>query len=137
MRIFLDANILYSATVPGSATARLLQSVLKHSSAVANDHVLQEARRNIAIKSPGQLSALGELEQRIEVSPGFVHLPECSVLPDKDHPVLCGAVASRCTHLWTSDRRHFGSLYGKVIHGTRVVSSIMLADELADLGWLR
>ena len=29
---------------------------------------------------------------------------------------------------WTSDRRHFGSLYGKTVEGVLIVSSIMLAD---------
>lgn len=32
--------------------------------------------------------------------------------------------------LLTSDRTHFGAFYGQTIAGVKVVSSIMLADEV-------
>ena len=102
---------------------------------VANRHVWEEAARNIERKRPELLQELGKLEGRL----GFVSQfsqTEFASIPEKDQPVIRGAVGSKCTHLWTSDRRHFGNLYGKEIHGTKIVSSIMLADELTDRGWL-
>ena len=57
------------------------------------------------------------------------------LLPDKDTPVLAGAAGAECTHLWTSDQRHFGRYYGTDLLGVRVVSSIGLADELLAAGW--
>ena len=48
-----------------------------------------------------------------------------------------GAVASRCSHLWTGDKRHFGSLYGRMIEGTKIASGVMVATDLSARGWLK
>lgn len=135
MRVFLDANILFSAADPLSATRRLLNTLFKHAAVVANRHVWEEAARNIERKRPALLPELGKLEGRLEFVSQFSRTGLAS-LPEKDQPVIRGALGSRCTHLWTSDLRHFGNLYGKEVHGTKIVSSIMLADELIDRGWL-
>lgn len=135
MRVFLDANVLFSAADPLSATRRLLNTLFKHVSVVANRHVWEEAARNIERKRPALLQELGELEGRLEFVSQFSQTGLASI-PEKDQPVIRGAVGSKCTHLWTSDLRHFGNLYGQEIHGTKIVSSIILADELIDRGWL-
>jgi hypothetical protein len=57
-------------------------------------------------------------------------LPPDLEIADRDKPILAGAIGAGCTHLWTSDRLHFGNLYGEVFHGVRIVSSIHMADEL-------
>lgn len=136
MRVFLDANILFSAADPHSATRRVLNVLFAHAAAVVvNRHVWEEAARNLARKRPALLSELQEMAGRLEFASQFSWsgLP---ALPDKDQPVIRGAIGSRCTHLWTSDRRHFGPLYGEEIHGAKIVSSFMLADELISCGWL-
>jgi len=56
-------------------------------------------------------------------------------MPDKDQLIIAGAMGAGCSHLWTNDARHFGSFYGRTIGRVRVVSSIMLAEELMDRGW--
>ena len=56
-------------------------------------------------------------------------------LPSEDLPILAAAVASGCTHLWTGDRRHFGTWYGRQLRGLTVVSATMLADRLVEQGW--
>jgi hypothetical protein len=38
--------------------------------------------------------------------------------------------------LSTGDKRHFGRLYGRTVHGTRIVSGAMLADEVLAMDWL-
>lgn len=43
---------------------------------------------------------------------------------------LLDIILSKCTHLWTGDKKHFPQLYGKTIHGVKIVSSIMLAEEI-------
>jgi hypothetical protein len=136
MRVFLDANILFSASAPESATRAVLNAILTHATAVTNRHAWEEARRNLEYKRPGQVAELQRLESQIEMTGLFAPVVGIS-LPDKDQPVLGSAVASRCTHLWTSDRRHFGALYGKTVGGTKVASSIALADELLLRGWLK
>lgn len=135
MRVFLDANILFSAADPLSATRRLLNALFNHAAVVANRHVWEEAERNIELKRPSLLHELGELEERLEFVSQFSQT-EFASIPEKDQPVIRGAIGSKCTHLWTSDLRHFGNFYGKEVHGTKIVSSIMLADELTNRGWL-
>jgi|GEM_PF-172111 len=134
MRVFLDANILFSAADPASASRQLLEGVLSHGEAVTNGHAWEEAWRNLDCKRPDLLDGLRDLASRIPQRHGAVPVPP-GLLPDKDVPVLAGAGALACTHLWTSDRRHFGSHYGKMLLGVRVVSSVMLADELLAAGW--
>lgn len=134
MKVFLDANILFSAADPKSATRRLLNTITQHGTAVTCPHAWEEARRNLALKRPQHLRGLDLLRARVEISLAFAE-PADAGLPDCDVPILAGARASQCTHLWTSDRRHFGRYYGKVIGGVQMVSSVMLADEVVRRGW--
>lgn len=134
MRVSLDANILFSAAAPDSPTRALLDIILRHAKAVTNEHAWEEARRNVERKRPHLIAALNNLKPRIEFTGNFKEVAH-SVLPDKDQPIIGGAVASRCSHLWTGDKRHFGPLYGRTIQGTRIVSGVMLANEVAAKGW--
>lgn len=134
MRVFLDANILFSAAAQNSPTRVLLDIILRHATAVTNQHAWEEARRNVEHKRPHLLTALNDLRPRLEFSGNFKEVVQ-PALPDKDQPIIGGAVASRCSHLWTSDKRHFGPLYGRTIQGTRIVSGVMLANEVAAKGW--
>jgi hypothetical protein len=59
----------------------------------------------------------------------FAYSPDLEVA-EKDKPILAGAIGAACTHLWTSDRLHFGAWYGKCLHSVLIVSSIHLADLL-------
>ena len=135
MRIFLDANILFSASADGSATRLLLDAALKYADeCITCPHALEEAKRNIETKRPQQSSGLEKIIQSISVSNAFYN--DFSIdLPQQDIPILAGAIGAQCTHLWTSDKKHFGALYGKSIHGVRIVSSLLLADMLIDSGW--
>jgi len=134
MRIFLDANVLFSAAGAESATRALLDIVLLHAEAVTNEHAWEEARRNVERKRSHLTAALNNLKPEIEFSEKFKEM-DYPVLPDKDQPIIGGAVASRCTHLWTGDKRHFGPLYGRSIQGVKIVSGVMLADEISAKGW--
>lgn len=134
MRVFLDANILFSAATPDSPTRALLDIILRHARAVTNEHAWEEARRNVERKRPHLIAALNDLKPRIEFTGNFKEVAQ-PVLPDKDQPIIGGAIASRCSHLWTGDKRHFGPLYGRTIQGTRIVSGVMLANEVAAKGW--
>lgn len=135
MKVFADANVLFSAADPESATRILLDALCQHATVVINEHVWEEARRNVGMKRPGLAGSLEKLKTRLHFSSQMTTVTDCP-LPDKDQPVLSGAVASRCSHLWTGDKRHFGHLYGKNIHGTLIVSATVLADELSRKGWI-
>ena len=116
-------------------TRVLLNALFLHATVVINEHVWEEARRNIEIKRPRWSSCLEELKPKFQFSSRLTIVKD-SQLPDKDQPVLNGAVASRCSHLWTVDKSHFGHLYGKTIDGTLVVPATTLADELRRKGWI-
>jgi hypothetical protein len=131
VRVFLDANILFSASDVGSATRQLLETLATAHTMVTSAHAWEEARRNLECKRPHLLSGLDGLGARIEVTKAFempTERPEW--LAEKDIPVLAGAIGARCTHLWTSDRQHFGHLYGQRVQGVMVLSSIQIARTL-------
>ena len=134
MRVFLDANILFSASAKDSATRRLLDTAFKHADVLSSPHAVEEARRNLELKRPKQIGELEKLQQRITMTHAIARIATTIDLPDQDVPILAGAVGAKCTHLWTSDKRHFGRFYGKRVHGVHVVSSIMLANELMKQG---
>ncbi len=133
MRIFLDANILFSAADARSATHQLLLLALKKGDALTSPHAWEEARRNLTNKRPHLLSGLDAIKDRIETTHALqMHLDV--EIEEKDRPILAAAVASACSHLWTSDRMHFGHLYNKTVQGVLIVSSMQLLDIIEKRG---
>lgn len=123
-RVFLDANVLFSAAYTPDSGLRALWS-LAGVELVTSEFALEEARRNLLVHQPTGIAALDELSARVTITSG---IPAKSVLPrgiaiaDKDRPILAAAVAALCTHLLTGDTRHFGALHGREIQGVRVLT---------------
>lgn len=135
MRIFLDANILFSACNKHSATQRLVAVIIQHTDTITSSYAIHEAQRNLQLKRPEWLPELPSLLVGLRrVDSGF--LPTQVTLEEKDRPILGDAIAAKCTHLLTSDKKHFGHLYGQTLQGVRPVSLTMLADELMLKGHL-
>lgn len=136
MRIFLDANILFSAAKSDGAIRRLLQLLQSGGHAlVADSYVVEEARRNLVRKSSGRpLEALDKLLTVVEITPTgtevTVQTPWLEWLPPKDRPVLAAAAKLKCAVLITGDRTHFGSGYGAIFSGVMVLSPAMAANTL-------
>jgi predicted nucleic acid-binding protein len=134
MRIFLDANILCSAAKSDGAIRDLL-TLLDRSGhqCRADAYVIEEARRNVLAKAPDALSALEHVLSRVK-TPAVRRVDaalEASLpLPSKDRPVLAAAILDACDALVTGDRTHFGSLYGRTIHGVAIHSPRSLAEAL-------
>jgi hypothetical protein len=135
VRIFLDANILFSAADDSSATRMLFDAARSSADLVTNPHAWGEASRNLVLKRPKFASGLRDLHRHLVMSHAFSPV-EAAGLPEFDIPILAGAAGSGCSHLWTSDKRHFGKWYGKQLHGVAVVSSVLLADILMKKGRL-
>lgn len=133
MRLFLDANILFSAADARSATRQLLLLALKKGCAVTSPHAWEEARRNLANKRPHLLLGLDDIKGRIEMNHAWQAHVDVEI-EEKDRPILAAAVASACTHLWTSDRMHFGHLYNTTVQGVLIVSSPQLLDLIEKRG---
>ena len=120
-RLFLDANVLFSAAYrPCAGVARLWQ--VEGVALVTSSFAVQEAQRNLA--DPEQEVRLEELLKGLEVGEALMLPPERRggiELPEKDWPILGGAVASGATHLITGDQKHFGQYFGRQVLGVWIV----------------
>lgn len=123
-RLFLDANILFSAAY--SADSPLLELWrLKKVLLFSSGYSLEEARRNLALLRPDRLSDLQHLIAKVQLAdaPPLATVPiEARALPQKDLPILLAAIEARATHLLTADKRHFGPLRGKTLEGVLVLT---------------
>jgi uncharacterized protein len=117
-RLFLDANVLFSAAYrPAAGLLRLwkLRDVILCSSRYA----FEEARINLAEED--QRRRLARLSEKIQLHDAARReLPRGISLPEKDVPILLAAVEARCTHLLTGDVRHFGPYFGRKIEGVAI-----------------
>ena len=134
MRVFLDANILFSAAKSAGAVRELLRLALDSGHECwVDDYVIIEARRNLAAKVPDALTAFEALLERLHISPAQAPGPELKLinwLPEKDRAVLAAAIRLRCDALVTGDRTHFGPGYGKVFVGVAIHSPRSFAERL-------
>ena len=135
LRIFLDANVLFSAAHSDGAVRRLLY--LLHADGhmlVADAYVAAEAQRNLAAKAGADaLAYLEALLSRIKVNGVAAQAtltPVADWLPAKDRPVLHAAIACRCQALVTGDSTHFGAGYGKSFDGVTIYAHAQLARML-------
>ena len=132
MRIFLDANILFSAAKSNGAVRQLLADLHGDGhSLVADAYVAAEAQRNIATKATADgVAYLQALLSRIEVhAVQYIAVASSAAdwLPQKDRPVLLAAIGCKCDVLVTGDRTHFGPGYGRIFGGVTVMSPAQLA----------
>ena len=134
MRVFLDANVLFSAAKSDGAVRELLKRLEESGHQCCVDaYVIGEARRNLEAKAPDQMPALESLLSRMKTARAQRVDPtlEASLpLPAKDRPVLAAAILQGCDALVTGDRTHFGALYGRTIHGVTIHSPRSLAEAL-------
>ena len=121
-RVFLDANVLFSAAyMESSGLARLWQ--LADAELLSSDYAIEEARRNLAADREPALARLSRLTATLTI----VNLPQnpkqsLNVRIDaKDRPILLAAIRGKADYLLTGDGRHFGHLYGKRIEGVMVL----------------
>jgi uncharacterized protein len=134
MRIFLDANILSSAAKSKGAVRQLLDRLIKAGHVCCVDgYVMEEARRNLALKAPQGLTVLEGLLVEMHFAPaqpGDATLEAALPLPAMDRPVLAAAIRQRCAALITGGRTHFGRHYGKTIQGVTIHSPRSIAETL-------
>ena len=134
MRIFLDANVLFSAAKSDGAVRQLVGLMLRarHQCCV-DGYVVEEARRNLVAKAPEGVLALEALLAKVHVAAihaGDTDTEVMASLPQKDRPVLAAAIRLRCDALVTGDRTHFGFAYGKMLGGVMIHSPSSIAAAL-------
>ena len=119
-RLFLDANILFSAAYRAGAGLLDLWK-LKNVTLCSSRYALEEARINLL--ADVQKERLTRLATVLEFSDAALQeLPPEISLPEKDAPIILAAIEARATHLLTGDLRHFGPYFGKKISGVLIVS---------------
>jgi predicted nucleic acid-binding protein len=132
MRVFLDANVLFSASLFARGNAPLLVEIGRAGGCrlLTSPMTLQEAGRNPARKAPQALELFKHVQAVIELvlDASADLLLWAQGLPVKDAPILAAAVLARADLLVMGDRRHFGPLFGRTLQGVRILA---LADGLA------
>jgi uncharacterized protein len=129
-RLFRDANILFSASYREDAGVAVLWAI-ETVALITSPYAIEEARRNLVERE--QKKRLARLLQPLHVVQAAT-APEAIrrgvELPEKDWPILGGAIAAEATHLITGDFKHFGRYFGKQIHGILVLPP---ADYIRDI----
>ena len=134
-RVFLDANVLFSAAYLPDSRITLLWS-LPGVTLLSSHYAVNEATSNLALSRPSSISKLSDLLKAVE-SVGQPLAGSISFeveIVEKDRPILESAIGASATHLLTGDRRHFGHLLGKTILGTQIlVPSEYLQSRITDI----
>ncbi len=112
MRVFLDANILFTAAPNSKGKAALVIELGQAGlwQLVTSAYALEEARRNLALKFPDGLARLETFAQGLRLSPDATDTDCPGGLPEKDCPIYRAAHACRADVLLTGDLREFGFL---------------------------
>lgn len=117
-RLFLDANVLFSAAYHATAGIARLWT-LENVELLTSTYAAEEARVNLSARE--QQLRLAELLEGMQIVTGISSLPAGVDLPEKDRPILQAALHARATHLLTGDKQHFGRYFGRRLAGVRVL----------------
>ncbi len=112
MKLFLDANVLFTAARTPSGKAALIIDCGGEGywRLLTSAYAIEETRRNLERKSPTSLPQLGELLRHIDIVVPSLSAPCPDSLPLKDRPIFQAAHTGAATHLLTGDLKDFGQL---------------------------
>ncbi len=118
-RLFLDANVLFSAAYRSDSGLLVLWH-LKNAVLCTSRYAIEEARLNL--EQSEQRRRLEEFAGSLQFFDSFEDkLPRGISLPEKDIPILLGAIAAKANYLLTGDIRHFGAYFGKKVDGVTIL----------------
>ena len=136
MRVFLDANVLFSAAYRETGSVRPFFKLARAGACqlASSGYAIDEALRNIRAKHPSREADLHALLADVtlcgEPRHATLEWARSQGLPAKDAPILAAAVDSRCALLVTGDRSHFGRLFGRRLRGTVVLLPVEALELL-------
>ena len=136
MKLFLDANILFTAAYSEKGISRALFTLAGTGRCrlITSAYGAEEARRNLALKAPNVIQTFEDLSKVITIvrEPQTSTVARMALLPlaDKDAPILAAAVESGAEILVTGDRRDFGHLYRRNIEGVLVLNPADALDKV-------
>ena len=110
MRLFLDANVLFTAAhnPRGKAALIIERGRSGRWELVTSQYAREGARRNLTAKFPAALDDYEELLSDFRIVGHPPDLPFPAGLVTKDQPIFRAALASGASHLLTGDIRDFG-----------------------------
>lgn len=110
MRLFLDANVLFTAAHNPKGKAALVIELgdRGHWTLYSSRLAVEEARRNLARKFPQCVDRLHTLVSTVRLAEHRAALDCPQGLARKDRPIFQAALACRATHLLTGDLKDFG-----------------------------
>jgi|SRR5271166_907944 len=121
-RLFLDANVLFSAAYKMDAHVLRLWR-LGDVRLCSSRYALEEARFNLTEEN--QHHRLVDLSEKLQFYEAAERaLPSGISLPQKDAPILLAAINARANYLVTGDFRHFARYFGQKIEGVVVVPPV-------------
>src|SRR6185437_8810611 len=122
-RVFADANVLFSATYQPDHVFLFFWRGSR-TQMVTSQYAANEARRNTS--GLAHLERLDRLLAQTEVIDSEAHHKfDKIVLPDKDTPILRGALEARARFLVTGDKRHFGAYFGRTFEASYGVLTVI------------
>ncbi len=133
IRVFFDANVIVAASASSSGAARVIIRLADKRgdiTVIATEYAWDEAERNLQQHKPEALSEFYKLKESIGILPepsdGLVADVAASLtrkkrLPNKDLPILAGAISASADWLLTHDGDHFGSFYDETVLGVEVL----------------
>ena len=136
MKLFLDANILFTAAYSEQGISRTLFRLAGagRCSLITSAYAADEARRNLAVKAPTVLPEFGNLLEAADIvrepAPAVVARMKQLPLTEKDAPIMAAAVESGADILVTGDRRDFGHLFGLEVEGVLVLNPADTLDRV-------
>jgi predicted nucleic acid-binding protein len=140
LRLFFDANVVFSAAYQDEGRAQAIAALARagRCTLLASAHAVEEARRNLALKSTGYEARLERLLAAVSIVPeapaALVAWAGEQGLPPKDAPILAAAAHAQADLLVTGDSRDFGHLFGVTLRGVKVATPAQaLAALLRDL----
>lgn len=123
VKVFLDANVLFSAALGGASFALLWEIAASGKiSLYSSRYCFIEASENLKRKRPAPLPLHTQQKQRVAaISENTAYLEWAAALvPEKDAPVLAAARGAEMEVLLTGDIRDFGALMQRDDLGIRV-----------------
>lgn len=135
MRIFLDANVLFSAAYLDHSRTRAIFRLAEagRCELISSAYALDEARRNLLRKHPERRGEFERLVARLAIcgEPGaeFAEWAAGLEISAKDVPIIAAAAQSGADWLVSGDRG-FSPVYGRRLRGVEVMPP---AEALARL----
>jgi len=121
-RVFLDANVLFSAAYALKSRMRELWE-LPDVEVLTSLYAVEEVQRNLAKKNPAAMPRLRDLIARLNLciwQSSDLSLPQGIELAEKDAPILAAAVHAKASYLLTGDD-HFAHLFGQTVSGVKIL----------------